>query len=408
MRLKLVILLSLMNKIKIYTCFMILIFIMIGCKTGTKFIVAPDWTDFENQFDIKDVDVDDDNIVILDLKEQFPDTKITLIGLQLSWSSAVRDICSQAELSVVIPADYGGILCDLQLMEVPVYDSLNLLCNLADDVSFSLKGNTVVFSENTVQSVGTVDPKFAEISNLTNVIQSVLSSDSTVNSVNGMIVIGGSELSVKQSKLIADLVGTRQPNAWFVDVAILSMSENWQIDFGISGSIGGIIKKVSTEKGILDYVLDGTWSVDYGKGIDQILLRTGVVILEGTESEIQSVEEIPIPQRTVSPEGTVTITGYETIRAGIMLTISATAVPNGIKVKLTPEISDITGFVDEKPIVSRKKITTNLIVKENDKIILSGVWSDRVSRKFGSLLHFDASESVTEWLVCARFRKLTY
>jgi hypothetical protein len=378
-----------------------------GCKSTPK-LAPPSWAVLTNDYSTDQDESSVDSLVLLDSKAVFPDCKVDLVGLDLSWSSAVRDICGQCSLSVVIPQDMGSVPCDLQLNDVPIEDALTLLCSLGDKVSFNLLGDTITFSENTMQSVGIVEPYFADIDELSNVIASVLPKDSAIRIANGMIVIGGTELSVAQSKLVSELVATKKPRSWFVDVAILSMSDNWQVGLGIDGSIGGVVKSSTSNKGVLDYVLDGTWSIDYGLGIDQVILRTGIIVLEGTESTITSTDEIPIPQRTVSPEGTVTISGYTTVSAGIVLSIKAVAVPDGLRVDINPSISDVTGFVSEKPIVSKKSISSTVIVKENDKIILSGLWSDRVSRNIGSLLTLGASESSTEWLVCARFRRLSY
>lgn len=372
-----------------------------------KMLDVPEWTTFTNDY-TPDSDEDIADMVVLDVKETFPECTVNLIGLGLSWSSAVRDICNQCSLSVVIPEDIKSITCDLSLDDVPIEDALTLLCGLADGISFNLKGDTITFHENAMQSVGIVQPLFADIEQLSTVIKAVLPQDSAVRTANGLIVIGGTELSVEQSRLVANLVATKKPRSWFVDIAILSMSANWQVALGIDGSIGGVVTASTDERGILDYVLDGSWSVDYGRGIDEVILRTGIVVLEGTASTIKSTEEIPVPQRTVSPEGTVTISGYTNISAGIVLNVLATAVPQGLRVRLDPSISDVTGFVDEKPILSTKSISSTCIIKENEKIILSGLWQDRSSRNLGSLLKINASESSTEWLVVARFRKLAY
>jgi hypothetical protein len=218
-------------------------------------------------------------------------------------------------------------------------------------------------------------------------------------------VVGGSNRSVEQSKAITNLVGTKQPNSWFVDICILSMSHNWKLELGVDAQVGGIIKYSDSES-VLDLVLNGVWNIDYGGGIDEVILRTGIILLEGTESIVSSVEEVPIPKRTVSPEGTVSITGYDLVNAGLELTLSGVAVPTGLRVFVKPNVSDIVGYVDEKPIISRKYIQSHVIIEDNDKIILSGLWSNRSSHKLGSLLALGSSDSATEWIVCARFRKI--
>jgi len=377
-----------------------------GCKTtGKGTLPRPDWIPQDVFFE--DDPDDKDKITTINFNEDsvFEEIYVTLIGLDLSWSSAVRDVCKQAGLSVIVHQEQKELKCDLQFNNIHIESALNQLVSLIPEFSFHKDGDTIIFSKSVVQSVGVVNPKYANIVDLTTTIQQIVGQDSTVSNVNGLIVIGGSNRSVEQARLISDLVGIDKPKSWFIDVCILSMSKNWKIDIGIDGSIGGVIKS-SSEESILDYVLDGLWSIDYGGGIDEIILRTGVVVLEGTTSRIISVEEIPIPIKTISPQGTVTTTGYETINAGITITIEITKVPDGLRVKLHPEISDISGYIEEKPIVSRKSIESNVIIQNNDKIIISGLWSDRKSSKVSAILDLGSASSATEWIVCARFRKI--
>lgn len=339
---------------------------------------------------------------------QILDTTVTVEGIDLYWSSVVRDIAEQADLSVLIPESYKDITVDVSFRETNIITALDELVSSVEDISYRINNDTIIFDTSIAQSVAKIEPQFSDVNELKNVLEEILDDSASVSISDGNIVVGGTENTIKQSQLISELVGNQQPNLWQVQICILSMSHNWQTEFGISGDVGGIIKLETGDENenILNAILNGYWSADMSGGIDDVILRTSLVLLEGKESSIQSTEEIPVPQRTVSPEGTISISGYETVSSGISIKLLATAVPVGIRVLIQPEVADLIRFVDEKPIIARRGISTTVIVEHDSTILLSGLWGNRKYDKYSSPLYLQKGDTATEWLVCARFLKI--
>lgn len=351
-------------------------------------------------------DIIDDNIRNLEEPVILPDVKVSISGIGLSWSGVVRDVCRQAGLSVLIPDGFNDITIDVDFDSTKIGIALNELTKTVGGLGYRCEEETILFDSSVVQSVATIDPQYADIDELKAVIKDVVDEEASVSISSGMIVVGGSSSLIEQSQTIANLVGYREPALWQVQICILNMIDSWQHELGINADIGGVVRLADEENNILDAVLNGYWNVSYGGGIDAVVLRSSLVILEGSEATIESIEEIPVPQRTVSPEGTVSISGYESISSGITVNLEAIKVPSGLRVVIKPEVSDLVRFVDERPLIARRNLSTSVIVQDKDVILLSGLWGNRKYDKFGSILSLDSGISMSEWLVCARFIKI--
>jgi hypothetical protein len=393
---------------KLAKLFPLLAVVLASCKSeqASKSLI-PSWF-LNNDTDIVvDNSVSAVDRIVLESIDVFPDCRITMLAVGLSWSSAVRDICSQCDLSVMIPKEFEGETCDVNFSNVLIKDALTQLCAGNNKVSFNIVDNMVVFDSAVVQSVGIAENGYATPDELASAINNILPDGTSVLVANGKVVVGGTNSVVDQASAIAQLVGSHKPSSWYVDVCILSMADNWATNFGITGSIGGIVNfNADGDPNILESVLNGSWNIQSGGGIDSVVLRTSVILLSGTKSFVRSVEEIPVPRTTVSPQGTVTVSGYDTVNAGITLSLDCIAVDNGLRVAINPEVSDIQGYVGDRPLITRREVSSNVIIKDGDVVLLSGLWSNRTSNQFNLPLDISKSDSLNEWIVCCRFKKI--
>lgn len=382
--------------------------LVVSCRSEE--ITVPNWVVFEPSsvgLGLPDVAVLDTPTLGAGSTFDFlPNKEVSLIGLELSWSASVRELCSQAGLSVVIDDSFKDKTVDVSFDKVGVRDALDTLCLSYGDIAYKVERGLVTFDSSAVQNVSVIDPLYTDTKELTSVLGNIVGDSTSITSVGSSVVVGGTNLAVDQAQKLALMLGNNRPDLWVVDVVILSMLDQWQHNLGIDTAIGGVVQVSDGSSSVIEHILDGTWSVDYGGGIDKVVLRSSTVLLSGSSTSINSVEEIPVPLRTISPQGTVSITGYDLVSAGIKLTLSCVKVPDGLRVIIEPEISDVSGYVNDRPVVTKRNLETTVIVADNSIILLSGLWSDRESDNVKQLLALGHSTSSSEWVICARFKKI--
>ncbi len=113
----------------------------------------------------------------------------------------------------------------------------------------------------------------------------------------------------------------------------------------------------------------------------EILSSPSVVAIDGTTAQIQVGERVPIPTLSTDSEtGNTVVTGFDEERVGILLEVVPYVLGNGlIQLSVHPEVSAIIGFVgdnNQRPIVSTREVTTQVILKDKTTFVIGGLIRD--------------------------------
>lgn len=179
-------------------------------------------------------------------------------------------------------------------------------------------------------------------------------------------------------------------DGWQVVVRYVVVSEGLRreagVDVAVAGradaSIGGSVGASSVEDGVslggrLTASLIAT-ALERQRGAR--LLREGTLfVLEGRDARFSSGQVVPVPRRTVSDQGTVTVTGYDNVETGFILAVAARRASDGVLLDLKPEVSTIIGYVEGAPIRSRSQVESTLVVPDGGSVVLTGFESSDVS-----------------------------
>ena len=97
-------------------------------------------------------------------------------------------------------------------------------------------------------------------------------------------------------------------------------------------------------------------------------------VLEGREASLMVGETTPVPQRTVSDQGTVSVSGYSEVESGFQLSIQVRTEPGGrLRVYANPSVSAVSGYVgDEAPIVATRKVVASAVMQSGGCLVLGG------------------------------------
>lgn len=176
------------------------------------------------------------------------------------------------------------------------------------------------------------------------------------------------------------LMGVRRQ--WLVEVRFVELSERGAEALGVDWSVAGSVvvdasaaaSGLSAWGALASIDLEGLLKAEQSRGDVSLLSISRLHVVEGEDARLQVGDTVPIPRRTVSDSGTVTSAGYDTIDSGILLTVSVRAVSgDAVRLSLVPEISQITGYVDGVPILSRRRIESAAVVQSGGVVVLGGL-----------------------------------
>lgn len=138
-----------------------------------------------------------------------------------------------------------------------------------------------------------------------------------------------------------------------------------------------------------------------------------VFVREGSAASLRVGGSVPIPLRAVNEAGVVVTTGYQTIKTGYDLQVTARRVEGGVLLGLRPSISEVVGFVEEAPILTSTDADVSVVVDSGGVVILSGLSTASASKTDSGLpgLAFpwgqrrSAEESDTELVLVCRVQR---
>ena len=202
---------------------------------------------------------------------------------------------------------------------------------------------------------------------------------------DGLVVVADRVEVLQRVRAMLDEVEAVEHECWVVQLHILDFSRRDAVEFGIeaepalevastfaAASAGSVSSETAaTLEGGLSAVLRASRSREGVEAVAEPVL----IMVDGGEGSIEEGESIPIAQRSVSPEGTVRVTGFETVQTGLDLSVGLREVSReAARLELDVSMSEVTGFVEgEAPIESRAAIKTAAVVRSGGSYLVGSV-----------------------------------
>lgn len=234
---------------------------------------------------------------------------------------------------------------------------------------------------------------------------------------DGLVIVADRAQVLVRISDMFDQVEASSSDSWVCQLHIIALSRN---QFQQAGFEVKPVLDVATTFALTSGASAG--SVALTGGLDAILrvARSGdaasvlaepmVILGDGRTATLNDGRRVPIAQRTVSPEGTVTVSGFQFIDTGLTLNVTLRDHGRGFAgVKLTTSLSDIVGFVEgEAPITAETRLESTATVKTGGVYMLGSVQRagkrQAVTGQLGTVKEDGESSSVVQ--IWGRFYRL--
>ena len=180
---------------------------------------------------------------------------------------------------------------------------------------------------------------------------------------------------------------------WAVDVRFVELNEtaaeSMGIDWELTGNValGAMAAAGGSATSALAAVdLVGMLEAASESGAVRILTTARLHVVEGDEAELQLGETTPVARRSISDAGTSTVQSFESVDTGVLLRVAVRTAPNGLlRVDAEPEVSQITGFLNDAPIRSRRRVKSSAVVEPGGTVVLGGLRDIRSDANWSGL-----------------------
>ncbi len=291
---------------------------------------------------------------------------ITLSVRDMSMAQVLQLAAQQAGTSITVPPQATELLVSCEYNQQPAQAIFEDLARQIDLVAqYDGQILTLVKPELAHKDFIVLRSGYSDAENVQRTMKTVLGEDTSIEIIDDRLVVAGDHDTLRTASEYAKHL-TQGPDAWMLQVRVVSITENYSRELGLDWSVQTNIGFNTTGPGhiasadlIASVIGKATQTGTHAKLMESATLY----VLEGTPATLNQGQRVPLPRFTTSPEGTTTITGYDYIDAGFRLQAEAKRVPGGARLTLKPTISSVVGFVREAPITQESSVEVQAIIE---------------------------------------------
>ena len=228
---------------------------------------------------------------------------------------------------------------------------------------------------------------------------------------DGNIVVSDKLEVVRRVEQFIDQLNAQVGTTWVVQFYVIEVGKNVATSIGIDGDFA-----VSVATGF-DAISSSTefqgearaaFRADVETGALKLVARPLFLLVEGQENVISRFQRVPIRQQSITPEGTVVTSGFSNVDVGTQFSglIRDAGDGSGL-LEFSIEFGEVTGFVEDRPIVTEELVSGTVQVKDGGTYLIGSLerTSERRSRDGFLGLQFgreDVSSSLEVWVLAER------
>ncbi|MEM1107109.1 MAG: hypothetical protein AAGH99_00275 [Planctomycetota bacterium] len=203
--------------------------------------------------------------------------------------------------------------------------------------------------------------------------------------VGDALVVADTPDGMERIRRMFDMLGSAR-GQWIAEVRYVEVTRNASAQLGIDWSLSGATVLQASAGNLLS-VADGL-SLVLEAAITARSTYTGVRLLESTQllciegqtARLQIGQTTPVARRVVSSEGTVSTVGFDEVDTGTLARIDVRTEPDGrLRVIIDYELSSVTGFIEDNPIRTRRRVESSAVLAPGGTLVLGGFTSSRDS-----------------------------
>ena len=164
---------------------------------------------------------------------------------------------------------------------------------------------------------------------------------------------------VRLTELLDYLSSLHDP-VWIIQLAFLTLNRDLVVEAGLKVTTSGTVayNLDDNEFKLKDINIDGLINAAMRSAYTDVYSCPMLLCRDGSSSVWANGQRVPVPKKTVSSYGTVSVTGYDYVDTGLSVKVSAQSTrTGGCLLNLDISKSHIESYVDQAPLTSRNAYT---------------------------------------------------
>lgn len=315
----------------------------------------------------------------------FEEKRLTLSTQGMSLITFARWVSDRAGVSIIVDQGLDDDPVSLDVRDIPVSQLLASVARRLDS-QVTRTGNVYYLGDLRTEDRGVLVRKVTRLDaeGAAAAIKTLVSEFGRVTvSPDGIVMVGDRVEVLERVAELLDRIEDTPLAGWVVQLHIVTLSESAIVDFGVdvtpTANLAAAVSMVSGGNNNvaslnLSAGLDGMLRAVASRGDVSAVQSPLILMIEGVQARIRDTQTIPVALRTVSPEGVVSTTDYEDIEIGFLVAAQLRELRGGgALLDLEVELSDLAGFVDDRPIRNRRLFASQVSVASGGVYLLASL-----------------------------------
>lgn len=199
---------------------------------------------------------------------------------------------------------------------------------------------------------------------------------------DGLCVVGDKVEVLERVNELFDRIESADAGTWVVQFFLLSISDTDEralaLDVTPAASLSAAVASAPIDKlrstGAASATLTALLHAVDSSGTSHVVATPLLLVADGGSGSVVRGQTIPVPQTTVSAEGTVTTTGYTNVQVGLTINAAVREVSAGsADLKSDVKLSTVDGYVQSSPIQSNSEVQSEEVVSSGGVYLLGQV-----------------------------------
>ena len=338
------------------------------------------------------------------LSQQHKEPTLTFSARQCRVSSFLEVVARQCGVSVVVSSQLDQMAVDVEFQAVPVSEALQTVARRLGGEAVKV-GSVWYLGELRQEDRGLLVARCSRLGgvDLQLFLGVMVSEIGRVSATSdGLVVISDRAEVIDRIRKALDDLEAAPAESWVVQLYVISVSDERAHTFGLdvvptaalsASSLAGSAASGFNWSSL--FGVSGALAWDNKTTGVQLMAEPCFVLLDGQAGNYYRGLKTPIAQKVVSPEGTVSVSGYAFTETGFSINVTCRDVGESrARVDLAVVDSSITDMIDKTaPVIAEERLSGSSFVESGKLSLLLSVRRDRVQKSVSGALSSRGDDS---------------
>lgn len=225
---------------------------------------------------------------------------------------------------------------------------------------------------------------------------------------DSVVLVTDVEPAVRRIGEMLDYISVADIPTWILQLCFVAIRKDALNEAGFDISTSGTLSYNISENrlDLKDFKIDGLFNMISQSSFMDLYASPMLLLRDGTQGTWKDGERVPIPRKSVSQYGVVTVTGYDYQHTGFNVSAIVRESRTGGRLQLQIDMSEIQSYVSDAPLVNQNVYNIDVDLQPGKPYLIGELNTFKVLNKQNNVLMLSDDRGKTVLQVWAQLYRL--